>query len=330
MPLKIAIAGTGNVATQNYIPYLAAQPDVALAYYNRTEEKAVKAASEFGGEVFPSLEALADWKPDSALVLTSETCRYEVGMALVDLGVPRLFFEKPLVACRGQAHVSEDDFFKGKALLGRAEERGCETAMVFNYRFFEQSMAAKHIAATREFGDVINVTALVHYACWSHCIDLIHHFAGSVTEIVALTGLEARQGAGIDAADVTAAVLLQNGAVGTLIGTAGLTWQHPLYEMMLTFEKGRIHLRDLDGDLEILDGAGQHHETRSLVRNTSRWDQYRASFKKSLQAYLDALRSGQAPPVPGIDGLRELQVEAALRRSIAQRRPVLVQEEFSL
>ena len=89
-------------------------------------------------------------------------------------------------------------------------------------------------------------------------------------------------------------------------------------------------MRDLDGALEILDGTDGAHETRSLARHTSRWDQYAASFGKSLGGYLDSLRAGQPPPVPGVDGLRELQTEAALKRSIAQRRPVLVQEEFPL
>jgi hypothetical protein len=34
--------------------------------------------------------------------------------------------------------------------------------------------------------------------------------------------------------------------------------------------------------------------------------------------------------VPGLAGLEELQFEAALRRSIAEGRPVEVQEEFPL
>ena len=153
-----------------------------------------------------------------------------------------------------------------------------------------------------------------------------------MAEIAALSSEATRVAAtvGIEAQDVTSAFRMENGATGTLIGTAGIQWQHPLYELILTFENGRLHMRDLDGNLEILDGAGQSHETYSLVRHTSRWDQYGASFAKSLQAYLDSLRAGSTPPVPGIDGLRELQAEAALKRSIAERRPVQVQEEFPL
>jgi len=330
-PLRIAVVGTGEVARKNYLPFLAAQPDVALACWNRTAEKAAQAGREFHGEVLPTLEDVAAWKPTAALVLTAETCRHEVGTALIELGVPKIFFEKPLVAVEGQARVSEEDFAKGRAMLQRAAARGCETAMVFNYRFFEQSIAAKEIATARKFGRVIAVTAQVHYACWSHAIDLIHWFAGGIREIAALSGPVEREGDRVGAAkDVTAAFVTADGAAGTLLGTAGMKWQHPLFELTFTFENGRLHLRDLDGTLEILDGARPQHETISFVRDTSRWANYDESFKKALGAYLKSLRDGTPPPVPGIDGLRELQVEAALKRSIRERRPVNLAEEFPL
>ena len=47
-------------------------------------------------------------------------------------------------------------------------------------------------------------------------------------------------------------------------------------------------------------------------------------------AYLESLRQGQSPPVPGIAGLQELQVEAAIKRSIAQQRPVDLAAELLL
>jgi predicted dehydrogenase len=329
--LRLAIAGIGEVARKNYLPFLAAQPGVTLACYNRTLAKAEAAAKEFGTVAFPTLEALVAWQATAVLVLTAETCRYEVGKALIELGARRLFFEKPLVAAKGQAHVTEEDFFRAREMLALAAQRGCETAMVFNYRFFEQTIAAREIVAARGFGRVINVTAQVHYACWSHAIDLIHFFAGGLREITALSGEIMREGDRIGPArDVTAAFVTADGAAGTIIGTAGMKWQHPLFELVFTFEHGRIHLRDLDGPLEILDGRRQRHETIACVRDASRWAHYDESFRKSLGAYLQSLRAGTAPPVPGVDGLRELQVEAALRRSIQEKRPVNLTAEFPL
>jgi predicted dehydrogenase len=132
----------------------------------------------------------------------------------------------------------------------------------------------------------------------------------------------------VEAADVTAAFLTEEGASGSIVGTLAMGWEHPLYELTFTFERGRIHLRDLDGTLEILEGGGGRHEVVMLVRDRSRWDAYRDSFRKAVGAYVQTVREGTPPPVGGMEGLRELQVEAALRRSVAERRVVRVQEEF--
>lgn len=331
MSLKIAVVGTGEVARRNYLPFLKTQTDVTLAYYNRTAEKAQQAARDFGGEAFASIQQLVAWQPTAVLVLTAETIRHELGTAVIDAGAPRVFFEKPLVAMQGQSRVQESDFAKGREMLTRAKARGCETAMIFNYRFFEQSLRAREIVAARKFGRVITIAGQVHYACWSHAIDLIHCFAGGVAEIAALSGPVERAGDRVDPArDVAASFVTLDGAAGTLIGTAGMKWQHPLFELTFTFEHGRIHLRDLDGTIEILDGARCEHEVISFVRHESRWSSYDESFRKAIGAYLKSLREGTPPPVPGLDGLRELQVEAALKRSIKEKRPVNLAQEFPL
>lgn len=328
--MKIAIVGTGNVAIDNYLPWLHKQKRFTFGYYNRTQEKALKAVEKFGGTAFSSLRELAAWQPDVTFILTSEKIRYEVAKELLGYGLKRVFFEKPLAAANGQAHVSEEDFERGKELLKLAAEKGTETAMMFNYRFFDQSLAAKKIVAERNFGPLISAMGAIHYACWSHCIDLVHFFGGAMEEITALRGAAEHTGAGMTAPDVVAAFRLEGGATGTLLGTTGMKFQHPLFELMLTFQNGRLHMRDLDGDLEVLDGSRQTHERITLARDGSRWTHYSTSFEKALAAYFETVQAGTPPPVPGRDGLRELQTEAALKRSIAQSRPVLVQKEFPL
>jgi predicted dehydrogenase len=328
--LKVAIVGTGNVARSNYLPVLSKQRDVSLAYVNRTRAKAEACATDFGGEVFGSPSDVAAWEPDTVLVLTREMDRLDAASALLDTGVKRLFFEKPLVAREGQEHVTEQDFADARSLLDRARNQGCETAMVFNYRFLEHSLLATRLIAERDLGRVLNVTALVHYACWSHCIDLVHALAGPVAEITALSGETVHEWGSMQARDVTAALRTVGDATGTLIGTTTLTWEHPLFEMTFGLERGRIRFQDLDGDMEVMD-AGRHTVERySISRDRSRWDQYRNSFARSITAYLDAIRQDQPPPVPGQTGLLELQVEAGLRRSIADRRPVVLADDFPL
>jgi hypothetical protein len=49
-----------------------------------------------------------------------------------------------------------------------------------------------------------------------------------------------------------------------------------------------------------------------------------------LDAYLASIRAGTPPPVPGIAGVRELQFEAGIKRSLAERRPVVLGEELPI
>lgn len=329
MTIRVAIVSTGNVASKNYLPFLAQQGDLSFSYFNRSRSKAEACAAAFGGQVADSIDELMDAAPDIAFLLSSETARYELALAVLRHRPKRIFFEKPLVAMRGQAHVTEDDFEKARELLRLARAGGTETAMIFNYRFFDQTLLARQLIEERGFGDLTQVTGIVHYNCWSHCIDLIQLFAGPAAEIAALEGPLEHHRAGYEARDVTAA-FTAGGASGTIIGTATIDRGFPLFELLFSYEGGRLTFRGLDGDMEILDYGSNRHEIFSLSRDTSRWDQYRASFGKALEAYLTSVRRGSDPPVPGMAGLQELQFEAALKRSIRLGRPVDVQDEFPL
>lgn len=326
MSIAIAVVGTGSVARSNYLPFLSKQEDVVLTYYSRTRLKAEECAQAFGGRVVESFDEIHAGSPDAILVLTREMQRYEVARDLLHGKPKRLFFEKPLVAQHGQDKVCEDDFYKAADLLRRARASGTETAMVFNYRFFDQTLRMKRIVAERGFGKLIHASMFVNYACWSHCIDLLHLFGGRASQITALAG-------GIpykNAVDVCGAFCLENGAGGTILGTNGFKFDFPLYQVILNFEGGTIRFSDLDGPMEVFDNSTRYCETHTLIGNHSRWEQYGRSFAKSLAAYLDSIRQNEPPPVPGRAGLEELQFEVALRRSIEQKRPVDVQGEFPL
>lgn len=329
--IHVAVVGVGRVAVQNYLPALVKHGDVRLSYYNRTPEKAIAAAKEFGGEAAATLDELMAGSPDTVLVLTKETNRAEVIDQLLPFAPKRLFFEKPLVAQRGQAAVQEEDFWRALELWQRAEAGGTVTAMVFNYRFFDQTQKARALIASLDLGAPVHFSGLVHYACWSHAIDLVLDFMGPVETISALADRRVGPCMGSEAVqNVSVTARLENEAIGTLIGTCGMDFALPLYELTLSFANGRIHMRDLDGDLEVIDYRTRRHELHALPRDVSRWDQYRASFGKSLDAYLASIRAGTAPPVPGVAGVRELQFEAGIKRSLAEGRPVNVANELPL
>ena len=115
----------------------------------------------------------------------------------------------------------------------RAHELGTETAMVFNYRFFDQTLRAQRLIAERGLGKLTQASLFVHFACWSHCIDLLHLFGGPAELISALSGQVQYPGAvnvpgGLD---VVGAFRLLNGATGTILGTSASKFTFPLYEL---------------------------------------------------------------------------------------------------
>jgi predicted dehydrogenase len=329
--LNIAIVGTGKVAMESYLPQLVRHADVKLLYFNRTREKALALAEQFGGRVLNSINELVQQNPDAVMVLTSETERLQVSQELLEFRPKRLFFEKPLVAKLGQAKVGETDFLEAHALLLKAETVGTQTAMVFNYRFFDQTLKARALIAELNLGRPVHFMGLVHYACWSHCIDLMLEIMGSVQTITALAANTQRSVMGVEGiSNVMAAFQFDNDASGTLIGTGEMDFKMPLFELSFALEYGRMTMRDLDGNLELVDYRNSRHVTHALSRDGSRWDQYQASFGKSIAAYLESLRSGTPAPVPGVAGLRELQFEAALKRSVRQARPVVLDQDFPI
>jgi predicted dehydrogenase len=328
--MEIALIGVGKVAQDNYIPTLLRHEDVSLTCYSRTPERTAAVGQKFSVRAARSLDELFERQPDAVFVLTREDQRLEATQSLFPFKPKRIFFEKPLVAKGRQAHVVQQDFWDAKTLLEQAQEAGTETAMVFNYRFFDQMQRAKQLIQERDFGNAISVVALTHFACWSHCIDLIMDFAGLVREISAQQGTQTYAFEEGDARDITASFLIGDHATGVLLGTSGMNWNFPLFELTVNFGGGRIHFRDLDQDMEVLDYRGDVHELFSPSRHASRWTKYNESFEKSVDAYLDSIRNHAPPPIPGIAGLLELQCEAGIRKSIAERRPVILSEEFPI
>ena len=241
--------GVGKVAQDNYIPTLLRHKDLSLTCYSRTSEKTETVAQNFGIRAVRTLDELFERQPDGVCVLSHVEQHLESTQSLLPFKPKRLFLEKPLVAKGGQAHVVQQDFWDGKALLQQAQEAGTETAMVFNYRFFDQIQRAKRLIQERNFGEATSVVALTHFACWSHCIDLILNFVGPLREISSQQGNQAYPFEDGEATDIAASFLIGDHATGVLLGTSGINWTLPLFELTCNFENGRIHFRDLDQDL---------------------------------------------------------------------------------
>ena len=323
--LHLAILGTGQVARNNYLPYLSKQTGITLSYWNRDLTKATSCAHQFGGTAHATIADLMAGKPDAVLILTSEKARYELSLQAIAHKPPRIFFEKPLVAQRGQEQVSEDDFHRGREVLQAAHAAGIETAMVFNYRFFDQIATAHRLIAERNLGKAVAATAFVHPACWSHCLDLVALFLGPAVSVSALSAPNSHNIPALTVSQITA-----NGATAAIQRSPGGDLFHPAYEITLGFEHGRILLRGLDGEVELVNYRDASSERIQPGRNDSQWKHYDRSFERSLAAYVASIRANAPPPVPGRAGLEELRIEAGIARSLRTGAAVDLEAAFPL
>ncbi len=320
--MKCAVVGIGGVALGQYLPVLARLDGVELGYVSRSEGGPRTAVERFGGRVLHGVggdayAGLAAWHPDVAFVTASDTEHHAIVRDLIRVGVPRLYVEKPFVAKRGQAFVTESDYLEGVALLHEARAAGVEIAVGFNYRSF--ATVRRALTESAGWGRVIGVTATAHYACWSHTIDLIGLFAGPISTLTALAGDVERGEPPMRTVDRAVSFTTEGGAVGTLRGTAGSPFADLLFELTVQFERGRATLRDLGLSLELAgaDGSTMRHEAPP---DASRWTLYDRSFADSIEDYL----ASERPPVSGADGVAELRVEAAIHRSLTTNAPVVL------
>jgi len=319
--MRVLVVGVSAVARENYLPYLAARADVELVLYNRTTEVATEAAAIYGAEV------ATDWASaaagvDIAFVLTTEVPRHALVSDLIAAGVPRIFCEKPFVARDGQ-HVDVEDFQAGAELLGRAEAAGVELAQQFNYRWMAPVATALAAVEEHGLGELRTFSLRSHFGCWAHVIDLAEFLTGGIAEIRAAEGLR-REGHGVVAEDVAVALRTRSGLVGTLLGTVSTSWERPLYWIDAIYEHGSVAFGDFAEPVQLVVGDQLTVLESTPVR--PRWDQYRASFAASLDAYFVAVAAGSPAPVRGADGVAQLRLEAGIRLSAETGTAIVLDE----
>lgn len=130
--MKIGILGTADIAFRRFLPALRKCRNVSCAgVASRTVEKAARFVETFGGQAYPSYDALlADEGIDAVYVPLPPALHYEWGKRVLEAG-KHLLMEKPFTTCL------EDT----KTLLALAEEKGL--AVHENYMFLYHSQLEK-------------------------------------------------------------------------------------------------------------------------------------------------------------------------------------------
>jgi predicted dehydrogenase len=317
MTYRVGIVGCGRMGSRLHAPAFAAQPDCRIVgTTSRTREKAEELARSYGAETYADVaELLAKASPDVLVITTPDSAHLEPLAAALAAGI-HVFVEKPLHAAGGQEWVTWDDYEAAARVLAGWDRAHSVVGINFNYRTMPHYRQLATDIAAGELGTPTLVDAAAHLNCWSHTIDLLRWWCGDVREVFAYWDVSAKELRRV------VSLRFASGAIGTLVGAS--------YDYRDELVRVEIHGTKARGLVAGLNGAYERRVEEQSAPDTV-WprkdfasDNFGPSFRASIDAFCDALRSGRRAPVDGDDALAELAIEAAIYRSATTGAPVSV------
>lgn len=307
---RVGIVGCGAVAQCFHAPAFAAQPDVTIVgCTSRSKASADRLAATYGATSHPTVAALISaQQPDLLVITTHESARIEPLEIGLQAGCD-LFVEKPLFASVDQDRITVQDYVVARRVLERWDRSRTNFGVNFNYRTMPHLRQMGADVADGTLGEIQVVAAVVHLACWSHTIDLLQSWLGNIESVSALGRVDG------DNLDRVCTVSFPNGVIGSLAGMSGTVARESLLRIEVRGSRARGLAEGINGRY------GRFHEGDQPILH--QWpnpdafgDYYAGSFRSSIDAYCEALRTGSPAPVGGDDGLAEMAVEAAVDRSV--------------
>ncbi len=336
------MVGAGLVG-QRHVDAIARSQDAAVAAIVDPSEAARQFAEEGGYPWYAELsDMLAAERPNGAIIATPNALHLPQGLDLLRARIPVLI-EKPLA----------DDATSAGELVAEAEAGEVPLLVGHHRRHNPIIQAAKEKISSGALGEIVAVNGL----CWLykpddyfdtkwrtqkgagpvfinliHDVDLMRHLVGEITAVEAFQASAVR---GHEVEDTSAIILrFAGGALGTLSVSdtivAPWSWEltaaeNPAYPET---QQNCYFIGGTHGSLEL---PGLRSWAQDGVR--SWWEpigQSRADISKAdpldaqISHFCQVIRGKATPLVSGTDGLRSLQVIAAIKQSADDGVPVEV------
>jgi myo-inositol 2-dehydrogenase/D-chiro-inositol 1-dehydrogenase/scyllo-inositol 2-dehydrogenase (NAD+) len=280
------------------------------------------------------LAMAADSGLDAVVIATPTAHHCDIAIAAAGAG-KHVLCEKPMAMTVPQC----------RQMIAAADEAGVTLQIGFMRRFDRGFQRGWERARSGEIGAVVQVKSLTHGPSvpkpWmydmtesngplaevnSHDIDTIRWFAGSeVTRVFAMAGNyrcpDARESHPDFYDTVTLLAQLENGTQGVVFGAQGVRYGYDARCEVLG-ECGLITIGDL-AELPVATFAADGMNV-PVVRSWS--DLFRDAYLAEDIDFVRCIIEQRAPRATGADGLEALRVVLAGNRSIAERRPVNLEE----
>lgn len=324
--LRIGLLSAAHGHAHSYLNCLRKRGDIELAgVYDDNIARGEDVALRHGAPFFPTVDALLDADLDGVIVC-AENANHRPLVELAAAHVNAILCEKPIATTRSDA----------QAMIDACERHGARLQIAFPVRFAPAIQLLKQQLDQGELGQVYAVQTTNHGSMpgrWFvdrslagggavmdhtvHVIDLLRWFWGAeVTEIYAEVG-EGLLHPGLAIDDVgMLSFTLSNGIYGALDTSWSRPPSYPTWgdvKIEVTAERGVVYV----------DAFRQRLTVSSNQAGKTLWHEWGSDMDQGLiDDFVDMIRTGRAPSISGVDGLRALEVALAAYQSAASGAPV--------
>jgi predicted dehydrogenase len=297
-PLKVGVAGAG-VMGRNHARVLADLRDFDLTHvFDADVVTAEGVAGAYGAVGVSTVEAFVTAGLDAAVVATPNRTHADIGVALLEKGV-HVLIEKPIAATVADARRLIDAAAANKRVLMVGQvERFNPAVEAVKRAIADEKVISIQITRVGPFPPRMGeVGVVIDLAV--HDIDIIRHLTDS--EIAEVQPQLART-----KADREDTALLQFRLENGVIAHITTNWVTPYKTRTLQVAtENKFVVADLM-TRQVTEYFGQQPDGSYSTRGVMSWPN--EPLRKELEAFAQAIRTGEPPAVTGEDGLRNLEV----------------------
>jgi len=308
---KYAIVGCGNIGSGSHLPGVKRLDNVdIIAVCDVVEEKAKNAAQKFGGEAFTDMDEMLEKKsPDIVDVCVREQAHRGVVEKALEAGAD-------VICEKTMANTLED----AQAMIDAAKRTGKRLAINYNYRWLSNYMVLRQMIQNGDFGDIRYIASTFHWFQGTHSIDMMRNLGGEFAELCATRTIDEdvefmffREGVlRGNVRNAAVCVRYKSGALGSMAfsmyGGGNMNFE-------VVGNKLRGQIVSISGDLRILPTMSNDTVAAFEYPEPHDWV---GSFQRSIGAFVKSIESNTPHPVTGIDGIKAMQIDAAINASHEQ------------
>lgn len=331
--LRLGLIGAGRIGklhAENIVRYI---PQAKLIWIADIVEELARGLAQSVGTPKTTgdyREVLNDPEVDAILICTSTDTHAEIIKAAATCR-KHIFCEKPLALDLGEIECA----------LSAVKDAGVILQVGFHRRFDPHFRRLKELLMSGAIGrpwllkitsydptppslSYIQVSGGIFLDMTIHDFDMARYLLGEVEEVYAsgavLVDPEIGKAGDVD----TAAVVLQfqSGAIGVITNCRKATYGHD-QRIEILGEKGGLFAGN-PKPYETLVATEEGY--RSSPLHYFFVERYREAYVAELQAFVEAVRKGEEPPVTGWDGKVAVVLGYAAKKSFMERRPVRLSE----